>query len=209
LLTHRYDDALVRAHAWQRSQKRKGTPVPYVAHLLAVSALVLEHGGTEDEAIAALFHDALEDAPNQEEANARRSEIRHRFGDAVLQVVAACTDAEPDGKGAERKLDEEGRREAWMARKTAYVAHLEHTFASVLLVAAADKVHNAAAIVRDVGTHGPEVFMRFVGRADGTLWYYREVHTALQARAPEEPRVGVLVAELGRLVREMGEAERR
>lgn len=205
MLTQRYDDALRLAHQWHRGQKRKGTEVPYVAHLLAVSALVLEDGGTEDEAIAGLLHDALEDAPNQEEADARRGEIRHRFGEAVLAVVEACTDAEPLSKGAERELDGDARREAWRGRKARYVEHLGHVPGAVLLVAAADKVHNAGAIVRDVRTGGPAVFDRFVGKRDGTLWYYRQVLAALEARVGDEPRIAALVLELGRWVGEMGE----
>lgn len=204
MLTPRYDDALRLAHQWHRDQKRKGTDIPYLAHLLAVSALVLEHGGTEDEAIAGLLHDALEDALNQEEALDRKAEIRTRFGERALAVVEACTDAEPAGKGAERKLDEDGRHEAWMARKAAYVAHLGEVGGSVLLVAAADKLHNARAIVRDRAALGDAVFTRFVGRHDGTVWYYREVHAALEARAAEEPRIGALVRELGRVVAHMG-----
>ena len=204
MLTARYDDALLLAHQWHRDQKRKGTQVPYMAHLMTVSGLVLEHGGTEDEAIAGLLHDALEDAPNQEEADHRRGEIRHRFGAEVLAIVEACTDAEPFGKDAERKLDEEGRREAWMTRKQAYVAQLGVVGGSVLLVAGADKLHNARAIVRDVAAHGPGVFDRFVGRRDGTVWYYRAVLAALEARVGDEERIGPLVRELGRVVGGMG-----
>ena len=205
MLTPRYDEALDLAHAWHRGQKRKGTEVPYVSHLLAVSALVLEHGGTEEEAVAGLLHDALEDAPSQEEADARRGEIRYRFGEGVLSIVEACTDAEPLGKTRERALDEDGRRAAWRTRKENYVAHLAHVRGSVVLVAAADKVHNAGAIVRDVRALGPGVFDRFVGRQDGTLWYYGEVLTALEARVADEPRIAPLIRELTRLVGEMGE----
>lgn len=206
MLSTRYSDALVLAHAWHRSQMRKGTEIPYVAHLLAVSALVLEHGGTEEEAIAALLHDALEDAPNQEEANARRAEIRHRFGDGVLAVVEACTDAEPAGKGAERGLDGAERQKAYRARKTAYVDHLRDpsTSGSVLLVAAADKVHNATAIVGDVRALGASVFDRFTADRETTLWYYRSVCAALSGRVGEEPRIGGLVATLAELVEAMG-----
>jgi (p)ppGpp synthase/HD superfamily hydrolase len=204
MLTHRYDDALVLAHSWHRTQGRKGTGTPYVAHLLSVSALVLEHGGTEDEAVAGLLHDALEDAKDQQEADARRDKIRHRFGQGVLDVVEACTDAEPRAKQAEAKLQGDGRRKQWKVRKTGYIDHLARATASVLLVSAADKVHNASAIVRDLTADGPEVFSRFVGRREGTLWYYGTVLRALESRAGDEPRIEGLVRELGRLVSEMG-----
>ena len=204
MLTERFDEALRLAHEWHREQIRKGTGIPYVAHLLAVSALVLEHGGTEEEAIAGLLHDALEDAPKQEDAIQRRAAIRQEFGDRVLAIVEACTDADPDGKGAEKRLDEDGRREAWMARKAAYVAHLGEVGSSVLLVAGADKLHNARAIVRDVEEHGPVVWERFVGERQRTIWYYQEVLRALEARVREEPRLGPLVRDLGRVVRRMG-----
>jgi hypothetical protein len=187
MLTHRSDEALDLAHAWHRDQKRKGTQIPYVGHLLAVSALVLEHGGTEEEAVAGLLHDALEDAPAQEEAIARRGEIRHRFGEGVLSIVEACMDAEPAGKARERTLEPEAKTVAYRARKTRYVEHLAEAPGSVLLVAAADKVHNAGAIVRDL-----------------TLWYYRAVLAGLEARVGEEPRIAGLVRELGRLVRDRG-----
>lgn len=203
MLTHRFDDALDLAHAWHRDQKRKGTEVPYVGHLLAVSALVLEHEGTEDEAIAALLHDGLEDAPSQDEADTRRAAIRTRFGDAVLAIVEACTDAEPAEKRRERGPDEE-RLATWRARKRRYIEHLRAASRSALLVSASDKVHNARAIVRDLGMVGPAVFDRFTGKRDGTLWYYRELCAVLSARLGDEPRIENLARELARLVTELG-----
>ena len=175
-----------------------------MAHLLAVSALVLEHGGTEDEAIAALLHDALEDAPDQEEADRRREEIRQRFGEGVLGIVEACTDAEPAEKQRERTPDETLRMERWRARKARYLGHLRDAPGPVVLVCAADKVHNAAAIVRDLRAVGASVFDRFTAKRDGTLWYYEQVLAALEKRVGEEPRIAALVWELSRLVEEMG-----
>ena len=204
MLTHRFDEALDLAHAWHRSQKRKGTEIPYVGHLLGVSALVLEHGGTEDEAIAGLLHDALEDAPDQEEADYRRGEIRHRFGDAVLAIVEACTDAEPDERQRARVPDPGERLAKWRARKARYIEHVRAAPGAALLVSAADKVHNARAIVRDLGAVGRAVFERFTGKRDGTLWYYRELSAALNGRVADEPRIANLVRELARLVEEMG-----
>jgi len=171
MLTHRYDEALDLAHAWHRDQKRKGTGIPYVAHLLAVSALVLEHEGTEEEAIAGLLHDALEDAPDQEEADRRRCEIRRRFGESVLSIVEACTDAEPSAKALERSLEPGAKRAAYQDRKSRYIEHLPAADRSARLVAAADKVHNAGAIVRDLHAIGLAVFERFMAKRELTLWY--------------------------------------
>src|SRR5439155_24453621 len=103
------------------AQVRKGTPVPYVAHLLAVAAIVLEHGGTEDEAIAALLHDAIEDQGGA----AMREAIRARFGDAVVEIVDGCTDADVHPKPP------------WVERKEAYIAHLAEASPSIILVSAA------------------------------------------------------------------------
>jgi len=203
--TPRYEEALRLAHAWHRGQTRKGTDIPYVEHILAVSALVREHGGSENEAIAALLHDALEDAPDQDEADRRREEMLRRFGAAVLSTVEACTDAEPAAKAPEKDLDDEGRCEAWLARKKRYVDHLGGASGSALLVASADKVHNAGTIVQHLHAIGPRVFERFNAKREGTLWYYRTVLAALEAKVGDEPRIAALVRELGPLVREMQE----
>lgn len=137
------------------AQRRKGTDIPYVAHLMAVSALVLEHGGDQDQAIAALLHDAIEDCGAEHEA-----EITQRFGPRVAAIVRGCTDADVTPKPP------------WRARKEAYIAHLAEAPADVLLVSACDKLHNARAILGDVQAEGLGVFDRFRGGRDGTLWYY-------------------------------------
>ena len=141
-----------RLHAGQR---RKGTSIPYIAHLMAVAALVLEHGGDEDQAIAALLHDAIEDCGPEHEAV-----IAARFGPRVAGIVRACTDAEVLPKPP------------WRARKEAYIAHLDHAPREALLVSACDKLHNARAILADLRAEGPSVFDRFRGGREGTLWYY-------------------------------------
>src|SRR5947209_2209991 len=128
-LTLRFEDALVFATQLHAGQRRKGSATPYVAHLLAVAAIVLENEGNEDEAIAALLHDAIEDqggAPTREM-------IRERFGNRVVEIVDGCTDAEVIPKPP------------WRARKEAYIAHLRGATPSVRLVSAADKLHNARA----------------------------------------------------------------
>jgi len=154
------------------AQARKGTAVPYVTHLLAVSALVGESGGGEEEMMAALLHDAVEDgggAPVLEE-------IRTRFGDAVAEIVDGCTD---DDSGAEKA--------PWLERKRTYLEHLAKAPLGVLRVACADKLHNAWAISRDFRDQGPSVFQRFRGDREGTLWYYRSLARIFGALILDEP----------------------
>lgn len=176
ILTQRFHDALGYAMELHAIQVRKGTTIPYLAHLLAVASLVIEHGSTEDEAIAALLHDAIEDqggAPTREA-------IRRRFGDTVVTIVDGCTDAEVVPKPP------------WQQRKEAYIAHLQHAPPAVHLVSIADKLHNARAILTDYRTLGDTLWARFNGGREGTLWYYqallqvfREVGTAPAALIDE------------------------
>jgi (p)ppGpp synthase/HD superfamily hydrolase len=153
----RFDDALVYASDLHRSQPRKGGHVPYVSHLLGVTSLVIEEGGTETQAIAALLHDAVEDQGGLP----RLEEIRARFGDDVADIVLACTDSTEDPKPP------------WRVRKEAYVAHLPVARPDALLVSVADKVHNARSILLDLRSDGVGMFDRFTGGREGTLWYYR------------------------------------
>jgi (p)ppGpp synthase/HD superfamily hydrolase len=168
MLTARFDEALRLAHDLHRAQVRKGKNIPYISHLLAVSALVIEHGGTEDQAIAALLHDGPEDQGGASTLDI----IRTRFGNAVADIVADCTDAWAEPKPP------------WKERKVAYVASLAHKPASSLLVSAADKAHNARAIVEDLRLEGAETFARFNGGRDGTLWYYNALSDAFTGRIP-------------------------
>src|SRR5947199_8691848 len=133
VLTTRFEEALIYATRLHASQSRKGSTTPYIAHLLAVTALVLENGGNEDEAIAALLHDAIEDQGGA----STREEIRRHFGDAVVAIVDGCTDTEVMPKPP------------WRGRKEAYIAHIRHASPSVRLVSAADKLHNARTILAD------------------------------------------------------------
>ncbi len=162
------------------TQIRKGKPtVPYMAHLLGVAALVLEAGGTETEAVAALLHDSIEDA------GVSADEIEARFGPNVAAIVVACTDdltttgddapATPRGKGD------------WHARKQAYLEHLRtETDPSVLAVAAADKLNNAHAIVADIrAAEGPGAWARFNAPPEDQLGYYRSLCAAFGSRTPE------------------------
>ncbi len=163
------------------AQERKGSGVPYVAHLMGVGALVLEHGGDEEQAIAGLLHDAIEDVGVEQEAI-----IRDRFGPRVARIVRACTDADTTPKPP------------WRALKEAYLAHLRDAAADALLVSACDKLYNARAIVTDLRTHGAAVFDRFAGGRDGVLWYYAALADAFAARIP-----GPLAADLRAAVQDM------
>jgi (p)ppGpp synthase/HD superfamily hydrolase len=182
LLSERFEEALVYACQLHARQRRKGTDIPYVSHLLAVSSLVLENGGDEDGAIAALLHDAVEDqggAPVLEE-------IRRRFGDRVAAIVEGCTDADTIPKPP------------WRARKERYIAHVRTAPRDVQRVSAADKLHNARAIVRDLRGEKDAIWARFSGGRDGTLWYYRSLADVFLAA-----QLGFLSDELGRVVTEM------
>jgi len=183
-LSVRYSFALAYAAEVHARQRRKGTEIPYVSHLLAVSGLVLEHGGTEDEAIAALLHDAVEDQGGLE----RLAEIREKFGERVASIVAGCTD-DPNEKKAE-----------WRPRKERYIAHLQDAESSVRLVSCADKTHNARAIVSDLRTLGDALFGRFNGGKEGTLWYYRSLAETFLKLGPAR-----LAGELEQAVRAMSE----
>ena len=158
ILSERFDAALVLASDLHRDQTRKQTEIPYVAHLLAVSAIVLENGGDEDQAIAALLHDAPEDQGGR----ATLGMIRDRFGDLVARIVEDCTDTFEDPKPD------------WLARKIAYLKHLEHQAdAASLLVSAADKLHNLRAIRGDFAQQGEQLWDRFNGRPGQQLWYFQ------------------------------------
>jgi (p)ppGpp synthase/HD superfamily hydrolase len=156
VLTARFDDAFRYAHQLHQSQMRKGTTIPYISHLMTVSALVVEHGGNEDQAIAGLLHDAAEDQGGAE----RLAEIRGKFGDAVAGIVADCTDAWTEPKPP------------WRPRKEAYLSALPNKPQASLLVSLADKTHNAEAILFDYRVLGDSLWDRFNGGAEGTRWYY-------------------------------------
>ena len=182
VLTARFEEALVFATQLHAEQTRKGTDIPYISHLLAVTAIVLENDGNEDEAIAALLHDAIEDQGGA----VTREEIRRRFGNFVVAIVDGCTDAEVIPKPP------------WRARKEAYIAHLRSASSSVRLVAAADKLHNARAVLADYRILGDALWQRFNGGKEGTLWYYRAATNALKNAGSNS-----VVEELERMVSEI------
>jgi (p)ppGpp synthase/HD superfamily hydrolase len=180
ILTTRFDDAFRFAHELHAGQTRKGTAAPYVGHLMGVASIVLDDGGSEDEAIGALLHDAVEDQGGRQ----RLDEIRERFGDTVARIVEDCTDSW------------ETPKKPWAERKRQYVEHARHLGASSLRVSAADKVHNAYAILRDLRNSGEAVWGRFNAAPDDILSYYESL-----VRAYREAGGGRLVDELDRIVR--------
>jgi len=179
----RFQEALWYAVTLHRGQYRKGTRIPYISHLLAVTGIVLEHGADEDVAIAALLHDAVEDRGGRE--TLRR--IRRRFGLRVAEIVEQCSDT----------LNV--RKPPWRRRKQAYLAHLLAASDEARLISLSDKLHNARMIVQDLRREGERVWRRFGGGEDGTLWYYRSlVDVFRRSSAPAD-----LVQELARLVSRM------
>ena len=179
-LTSRFDDAFRYAHEVHGTQTRKGTTAPYVGHLMGVSSIVLDDGGTEDEAIAALLHDAAEDHGGRQTLDV----IRARFGDAVAAIVEDCTDSW------------ETPKKPWLERKQAYIEHSRRLAPSSLRVSAADKVHNAYAILRDLRNDGEKVWERFNAKPDDIIAYYHSL-----VRSYREAGGGRLVEELDRIVR--------
>ncbi len=157
LLTNCFEQALVYATRLHAQQVRKGTGVPYISHLLSVAALVLEDGGDEDEAIAALLHDAVEDQGGV----ATREAILQQFGERVTQIVDECTDTDVMPKPP------------WRERKQQHLENLRHASPAVCRVELADKLHNTRSILLDLRREGETVWQKFRGGKEGTLWYYR------------------------------------
>ncbi|MEW6491340.1 MAG: HD domain-containing protein [Cyanobacteriota bacterium] len=164
-LSERFIEALIFTSQLHANQTRKGSGVPYIAHLMGVASIALEHGANEDEAMAALLHDAIEDQGGE----ATREEIRRRFGDTVTEIVNGCTDSDTTPKPP------------WRQRKEAYIAHIPNASASVRLVSAADKLYNARSILNDYRLLGDTLWERFHGGKNGTLWYYRTLVTAFRS----------------------------
>jgi (p)ppGpp synthase/HD superfamily hydrolase len=178
----RFERALLFATRKHARQTRKGTAIPYIAHLLSVAGLVLEAGGDEDLAIAALLHDVVEDCGGAP----MLGEIRRRFGQHVAHLVDGCTDTDLDPKPP------------WRQRKEDYLKHLQTADADVRLVSAADKLHNARSVLADYREFGESVWERFQGKRDGTLWYYRSLVDEFRKRDANP-----LVNQLERVVNEL------
>ena len=170
-LTERFDRAMARAAELHRGQMRKASNVPYISHPMAVAALVLEHMGTEAQAIAALLHDVLEDTPSTE------AELRTEFGGDVADIVVACSDT----------MDHDAKA-PWRQRKEGYLAHLADAPDDALLVVVADKLHNARSIATDLERIGPALWDRFTTADPADQeWYFRSVAAQLAGRLPHHP----------------------
>jgi len=184
ILSPLFEEAMRFALTAHKGHLRKGTQVPYASHLLAVASIVLDYGGDEDEAIAALLHDSVEDCGVEPE------EIRRRFGDKAGNIVVACSDS----------LEKDPTKKAnYQLRKEAYLRHMKTAPPAVLLVSAADKLHNSRSIVKDFLEVGHAVWARFKGDKDGTLWYYASLVEILTKRGEHR----TLVDELARTVAEL------
>ena len=184
-LSNRFDEAFLYAHDAHRNQVRKKTERPYISHLMGVASLVLQYGGDEEQAIAALLHDVVEDCGGAP----RLAEIRKQFGERVARIVDGCTDSDVSPKPP------------WRERKQRYLERVRGEPEEVLLVSAADKLYNMREILMDLREHGPGVWERFSGRREGSLGYYRELIEVFRGRTPRG-----LVAELDRTVTELEQA---
>lgn len=185
-MTPRFTKAISLAARAHEGQNRKGTSIPYITHPVAVAGLVAQFGGDEDQQIAGLLHDVLEDGGPKYAA-----EIEQMFGPRVLTIVEGCTDGIPDSTG---------QKKPWADRKQTYLAHLASADADVLMVSGCDKLSNARAILDDLVTIGPVVFDRFTAKKDGTLWYYNELAKIFTcANVPMAKQLALTVSQIGGL----------
>ena len=183
-LTGQFSKALVYAELMHHNQVRKGGDIPYVGHLLSVAGLVINDGGSEAQAIAALLHDTAEDAGGPETLE----EIKANFGNVVARIVEECSDTV------------ETPKPAWRKRKQDYINHLAGVGDDTIVVSVADKLDNARAMLRDYHTHGPSLWERFtVKDPHDHLWYYGELLSAYRGRGC----TSWMVDELGRVLDEL------
>lgn len=194
LLTRRYAEAVEYAAVLHATHTRKGTDIPYICHLLGVSSLVLEAGGSEDQAIAGLLHDAVEDAGGLP----RLADIRARFGDEVAEIVLACSDSTDEEWKASTPYEE---------RKRAYLDRLASEPPAAVLVSIADKVHNARAILTDLQAHGPAVMRKFNAGSEAILGYYSECLRIAEASAVPGALVLPLRTALSAMTELIGEVD--
>src|SRR2546423_7448998 len=181
--SRQFEEALIYATRAHGNQTRKKTGSPFAAHILGVTAIALEYGADETEAISALLHDTVEDCGGAE----RLRDIREKFGDEVAKIGDGCT------------ATYETPKPPWSERKRAYIDHLKTSDSSTRLVSASDKLHNTRAILAELRRNGTEVFDRFAGKKDGTLWYYRALVTAFREHGNHTD----LIDELDRVVTEI------
>jgi (p)ppGpp synthase/HD superfamily hydrolase len=192
-VSDRFSEAFAYTADLHRHQTRKGKNVPYISHLISVAGIVLEHGGTEDEAIAALLHDAIED---QSRDGRTREEIRTRFGNNVLDIVEGCSDTE--GEAGTPKPP-------WRPRKEIFIASIGAKPESTRLVSAADKLHNARDLLADYRALGEEAWKPFNAGQEDIVWYYRTLNDLFRA-VPVKPSHARLLDELSRVVSELERA---
>jgi (p)ppGpp synthase/HD superfamily hydrolase len=168
-LTSRFFYAIAYAAEAHKEQVRKSTNIAYISHPFGVASLVLEAGGDEDQAIAALLHDVAEDCGGE----SRITEIAGLFGPRVAHIVRGCSDS---------LVADEAEKAPWKERKEAHLSHLRNSDEDILLVTAADKTHNARAIATDIQHIGEKVWERFNSDSDSILWYYNSMFTILKER---------------------------
>lgn len=190
VLTYRFMEALQWAAWAHQGQIRKGSRTPYISHPMAVAGLVMEHGSDEDQVIAALMHDLVEDQGGMDTL----LQIKHRFGACVADIVDGCSDDAPL-RGEPKK--------PWKERKERYLEHLAHASPAILLVSLADKVHNLRTIVTDLRELGDEAWERFTAKKEGSVWYYGELF-GIFSQACEKGKVpSPLFAEFKTSIEEM------
>jgi (p)ppGpp synthase/HD superfamily hydrolase len=181
-LGEKFEQALLFALRIHAGQTRKGSRTPYYAHVLGVASLVLEDGGSETEAIAALLHDTAEDGGGQRTLD----QIRAQFGEEIAGIVLDCSDTL------------ETPKPPWRARKQAHIDHLQTSRPESVRIMLADKVHNATNLLHSLHERGPAVWENFKGGREGTLWYFREMHAVFS-----QTRSGCLLDEFARLIMEI------
>jgi (p)ppGpp synthase/HD superfamily hydrolase len=190
-MTPRFAEAFLFAERLHCAQVRKKTLVPTISHLMAVAALVLENGGGEDEAMAALLHDTAEDCGGRPVLD----EIRRRFGDSVASIVEGCSDTL------------ESPKPRWKPRKESYLEHLQTAPEANLLVSLADKVHNVRSLAFEYRRVGDDLWQRFSASQEQTMWYYQSLLAIFRRQCPETQRL--LVNELARALRDLKTQVRR
>ena len=165
MITEKFAQALAVAIQAHDGQLRKGTAIPYISHPIGVASIAMEYGADEDQAIAALLHDVLEDAEPRLRLHFEVT-IKNQFGSRVFEIVLGCTDGVPDASG---------EKQGWEERKIAYLEHLRAASEDIILVSGSDKLHNARSILNDIKSIGLAVFERFKAGQDGTVWYYQSL----------------------------------
>jgi (p)ppGpp synthase/HD superfamily hydrolase len=186
-LSDRFAKAFKLAHKLHQHQERKSGKIPYISHLMGVSSIVMRYGGNEDEAIAALLHDAAEDQGGEKIL----AYIRNRFGDPVADIVLGCSDTT------------ESPKPPWKERKERYIGHLREANESTLIVAASDKLYNALDCVRTHAVIGERLWDLFTPSREETKWYYRSIAEVLEEREMEFPHLSPLFAETIRVINQL------